>query len=169
MPETALDGLRIIDLTQGIAGPYATKLLADSGAEVIKVEPPDGDYTRRLGPFPGDVPDRDKSGLFIHLNGNKKSVTLDISTTSGQVVLQKLLANADVLVEGETPGRMASLGLGYDDLKGDFPEPHLLLDDAVRTDRPVRDVQGQLDVGDGALGPDVHHRRPGQGAAGHRR
>lgn len=122
MPESALDGLRVIDLTQGIAGPYATKLLADLGAEVVKVEPPDGDYTRGLGPFPGDVPDRDKSGLFIHLNGNKKSVTLDISTTSGHVVLKKLLANADVIVESETPGYLASLGLGYDDLKGDFPD-----------------------------------------------
>ena len=58
MPDSALEGIRIVDLSQGIAGPYCTKLLADLGAEVIKVEPPDGDYTRRLGPFPGDVPDR---------------------------------------------------------------------------------------------------------------
>ena len=88
---------------------------------MIKVEPPEGDCARRLGPFPGDIPDPDKGGLFIHLNGNKKSLTLDVSTTSGQVVLKKLLAKADALVESETPGRMASLGLGYDDLKDAFP------------------------------------------------
>jgi len=57
MPERALDGLRVVDISQGIAGPYATKLLADAGALVTKVEPPAGDYSRRLGPFPGDVPD----------------------------------------------------------------------------------------------------------------
>ena len=117
----ALDGVRVVDLTQGIAGPYCTRLLADLGAEVVKVEPPDGDYARRLGPFPGDIPDPDKGGLFIHLNGNKKSVTLDISSKSGQVVLRKLLAKADVLVESGVPGEMASLGLGYGDLKAEFP------------------------------------------------
>jgi crotonobetainyl-CoA:carnitine CoA-transferase CaiB-like acyl-CoA transferase len=82
-------------------------LLADLGAEVIKVEPPAGDYARRLGPFPNDEPDPDKGGLFIHLNGNKKSLTLDIATASGQVILKKLLAKADVLVESSTPGEMA--------------------------------------------------------------
>ena len=121
MPELALQDIRVVDLSQGIAGPYCTRLLADLGAEVIKVEPPEGDYARRLGPFPGDEPDPDKSGLFIHLNGNKKSLTLDIATASGQGILKKLLAKADVLVESGTPGEMASLGLGYDDLKAEFP------------------------------------------------
>ncbi|MBF8286624.1 MAG: hypothetical protein HW393_438 [Dehalococcoidia bacterium] len=120
--DLALEGLRVVDLSQGIAGPYCAKLLADCGAEVIKVEPPEGDYARRLGPFPDDVPHHDRGGLFIHLNGNKKSVTLDAGSESGRVVLRKLLAKADVLVESEAPGRMASLGLGYDDLKGAFPE-----------------------------------------------
>ena len=105
MPESALEGIRVVDLSQGIAGPYCTKLLADLGADVIKVEPPEGDYARRLGPFPGDVPDHDKGGLFLHLNTNKKSVTLDLETQSGRVVLRKLLANADVLVESESAGR----------------------------------------------------------------
>jgi CoA:oxalate CoA-transferase len=122
LPDMALDGVRVVDLSQGIAGPYCTRLLADLGAEVVKVEPPEGDYARRLGPFPNDVPDPDKSGLFIHLNGNKKSVTLDVSTKSGQIVLRKLLANADVLVESADPGQLSSLGLGYEHLKGEFPE-----------------------------------------------
>jgi crotonobetainyl-CoA:carnitine CoA-transferase CaiB-like acyl-CoA transferase len=120
--ERALDGLRVIDLSQGIAGPYATKLLADLGADVIKVEPPGGDYARTLGPFPDDEPHPDKGGLFIHLNGCKKSVTLDIETESGRDLLRRLIATADVLVESEPPGRMASLGLGYDDLKTDHPD-----------------------------------------------
>jgi crotonobetainyl-CoA:carnitine CoA-transferase CaiB-like acyl-CoA transferase len=121
LPETALEGIRVVDLSQGIAGPYCTKLLADLGAEVIKVEPPDGDYTRRLGPFPGDVPHHDKGGLFLYLNTNKKSVTLDLETTSGRVVLRKLLEKSDVLVESESPGVMASRELGYEQLKADFP------------------------------------------------
>ncbi len=120
--DSALSGLRVIDLSQGIAGPYCARLLADLGAEVIKVEPPDGDFTRRLGPFPGDVPDPEKSGLFIHLNGNKQSVTLDIDSEEGRGVLRRLLASADVLIESETPGRMAELGLGYPDVSGDCPQ-----------------------------------------------
>lgn len=121
MPEAALEGLRVVDLSQGISGPYAGKLLADCGAEVVKVEPPEGDYARRLGPFPDDEPHHDKGGLFIHLNGGKKSVTLDIETESGRVVLRKLLANADALIESHPPGHLPSLGLGYDDLKADLP------------------------------------------------
>ncbi len=122
MPERALDGLRVVELSQGIAGSYCGKLLADSGADVIKVEPPQGDYARSLGPFPDDVPHPDRGGLFIHLNGNKKSVTLDVGTESGRVVLRKLLANADVLIESDPPGHLASLGLGYDDLKQQLPD-----------------------------------------------
>jgi len=121
MPDSALVGLRVIDLSQGIAGPYCARLLGDLGAEVIKVEPPDGDYTRRLGPFPGDVPNPDKSGLFIHLNGNKKSVTLDIAAPDGQAILRSLLTNADILIENETPGRMTEMGLGYEQFAIDFP------------------------------------------------
>jgi crotonobetainyl-CoA:carnitine CoA-transferase CaiB-like acyl-CoA transferase len=120
--DLALDNLRVIDLSQGIAGPYCAKLLADCGAEVIKVEPPQGDYVRALGPFPGDIPHHDKGGLFVHLNGNKKSVTLDIETESGRTVLRKLLAKADILVENGPPGYLASMGLGHDDLKGEMPD-----------------------------------------------
>jgi crotonobetainyl-CoA:carnitine CoA-transferase CaiB-like acyl-CoA transferase len=122
LPELALDDLRVIDLSQGIAGPYCAKLLADCGAEVIKVEPPEGDYARALGPFPDDVPHHDKGGLFVHLNGNKKSVTLDIETASGRTVLRKLLARADAVVESYPPGHLASMGLAYEDLKGELPD-----------------------------------------------
>ena len=118
MPESALAGIRVVDLSQGVAGPYCTKLLADAGAEVIKVEPPErGDPSRALGPFPEDLPHPEKSGLFLHLNTNKKSVTLDIGKAGGRGLLKRLLAKADVLVESYPPGHLASLGLGYDDLK----------------------------------------------------
>jgi crotonobetainyl-CoA:carnitine CoA-transferase CaiB-like acyl-CoA transferase len=122
LAEAALGGVRVVDLSQGIAGPYCTKLLADLGAEVIKIEPPAGDYTRRLGPFPGGVPDPEKSGLFIHLNGGKKSVVLDIDSDDGRAALGKLLASADVLVESEMPGRMADLDLHYNDLRDAYPK-----------------------------------------------
>lgn len=121
MTDAALSDLRVLDLSQGVAGPYCTKLLAEYGAEVIKVEPPNGDASRRLGPFPDDLPHPEKSGLFLHLNTNKKSVTLDVTTASGVVILKKLLARADVLVESSPPGRMDELGIGYEQLRGDFP------------------------------------------------
>ncbi len=123
MSDTAFADLRVVDLSQGIAGAYCTKLLADYGADVIKVEPPgQGDPTRRLGPFPQDLPHPEKSGLFLHLNTNKRSLSLDVSTASGAVILRKLLTEADVLVESYPAGRMAEWGLGYDDLRGDFPK-----------------------------------------------
>jgi crotonobetainyl-CoA:carnitine CoA-transferase CaiB-like acyl-CoA transferase len=110
-----LVGVRVLDLTQQIAGPYCTKLFADYGAEVIKIEPPDGgDPTRRLGPFLHDEPNLEKSGLFLHLNTNKKSVTLDIETQAGRNVLLQLTRDADIVVESFTPDFMPSLDLDYD-------------------------------------------------------
>jgi crotonobetainyl-CoA:carnitine CoA-transferase CaiB-like acyl-CoA transferase len=123
VPDSALDGIRVIELAQGVAGPYCGKLLADAGAEVIKVEPPEtGDSSRDVGPFPGDMPDGEKSGLYLHLNTNKKSVSLDVATTSGGMILKRLLAKADILIESYPPGQLAGLGLGYDDLKEELPD-----------------------------------------------
>ncbi|MSQ40610.1 MAG: CoA transferase [Dehalococcoidia bacterium] len=110
-----LSDLRVIDLTHGIAGPYCTKLLADFGADVIKVERPGtGDWSRSLGPFPGDVPHPEKSGLFLHLNTNKRSVALDLKTRQGVEVVKELIRDADVLAESFRPGVMERLGLGYE-------------------------------------------------------
>lgn len=123
VPDSALVGIRVIELAQGVAGPYCGKLLADAGAEVIKVEPPEtGDSSRDLGPFPDDIPDREKSGLYLHLNTNKKSVSLDVGTASGRIILKRLLAKADVLIESYPPGHLAGLGLGYDDLKEELSD-----------------------------------------------
>ncbi|MDP9236641.1 MAG: CoA transferase [Chloroflexota bacterium] len=142
MPDRALSDLRVVDISQGIAGPYATKLLADSGASVIKVEPPVGDYSRRLGPFPDDVPNPEKSGLYLHLNTSKRSITLDVSVTSGQVVLRKLLANADVLVCGEKASTLETWELTYDDLKADFPELTLAQISPFGATGPYADYDG---------------------------
>ncbi len=122
MTDRALSGVRVVDISQGIAGPYATKLLADSGALVTKVEPPGGDYARRLGPFPDDIPDPEMSGLYLHLNTSKRSMTLDVSVAAGQGVLKKLLTNADVFVCGEHASTLKAWGLSYGDLKAEFSE-----------------------------------------------
>ena len=122
MSERALSDVRVVDISQGIAGPYATKLLADSGASVLKIEPPGGDYTRRLGPFPNDVPDPERSGLYLHLNTSKRSMTLDVSVPSGRVVLKKLLAKADVFVCAEKTSTLQAWELTYDELKAEFPD-----------------------------------------------
>ncbi len=122
MADAVLSDMRVIELSQGIAGPYCGKLLAEFGADVIKVEPPEGgDVSRRMGPFPDDIPHPEKSGLFLHLNTGKKSLTLDTGTPSGALVFRQLLAEADVLVESYPPGRMSQWGLGYGDLKEEFP------------------------------------------------
>src|SRR5437879_2601953 len=99
----ALDGIRVLDLSQGVSGSYCTKLLADCGAEVIKIEPPDGDSARAYGPFPCDVPHREKSGLFLHLNTGKRSVVLDLWSKQGAEALRRLVRTADILVENVDP------------------------------------------------------------------
>ena len=114
MEDTALKTLKVIDLTQHIAGPYCTKLLADYGADVIKVERPDGgDPARRMWPFPDHEPHPEKSGVFLYLNTNKRGVTLDIKSEVGRDALLRLVRDADVLVESYPPRVMASLGLDY--------------------------------------------------------
>lgn len=118
MPEQPLSDVRVLDLTWYIAGPYCTKLLADYGADVIKVERPgEGDPARKLGPFFEDDPHPEKSGLFLHLNTNKKSITLDLKDQWGKRVIKELVREADVLVEGFSPRVMPSLGLDYQTLE----------------------------------------------------
>src|SRR5215211_7115345 len=105
MAGRALAGLKVVDVSDGIGGGYCTKLLAGLGADVLKVEPPGtGDETRAAGPFPGDIPDAEKSGLFLHLATGKRSVTLNLTTEGGRAILKRLVADADVLVESFPPG-----------------------------------------------------------------
>ena len=110
-----LSGLRVVDLTQGIAGPYCTKLLGDYGADVIKVERPGvGDYARTLGPFPEDTAHSEKSGAFLFLNTNKRGITLDLKSPYGIEAVKEMVKGADVLVESFSPGTMEGFGIGYD-------------------------------------------------------
>ncbi len=118
MNETALQGVRIIDCSRVLAGPYCSMILADFGAEVIKIEQPGkGDGTRQWGPpWIGD-----ESAYFLSVNRNKKSVTLNLKTNRGRDILKKLVAKADVLIENFRPGTMERLGLAYENLKRDQP------------------------------------------------
>jgi crotonobetainyl-CoA:carnitine CoA-transferase CaiB-like acyl-CoA transferase len=111
----ALAGLKVLELGEMVAAPYCTKLLADLGADVIKLERPDGgDPARRRGPFPGDAPDPEKSALFLYLNTSKRSLTLDLESEAGRERFLALAARADILVEDRAPGALADLGLGYE-------------------------------------------------------
>lgn len=118
----ALDDVVVLDLTQHIAGPYATKLMADFGADVIKVEKPGGDIARMLSPFQGGTPDGERSGLFFFLNTNKRSVVLDLTTGAGRSALAALAAKADIVLESFRPGTLERLGIGYDFFRAIKPE-----------------------------------------------
>ena len=114
LTEQVLDGIGVLDLSDGISGSYCGKMLAGFGAEVIKLEKPGaGDSTRRLGPFPDDIPHPEKSGAFLYHNSGKKSVTLNIETAAGRDLLRQLVAETDVLVENFQPSVLPKLGLGY--------------------------------------------------------
>ena len=118
MPEQALSDVKVLDLSWYIAGPYCTKLLADYGADVLKIEKPgEGDPARRMGPFQGDAPDPEKSGLFLYLNTSKRSITLNLKTETGKKLFKELVRDADILVESFSPGTMARLGLDYSTLR----------------------------------------------------
>ncbi len=105
-----LDGVRVLEIGEMVAAPYAAKLLADEGAEVIKVEPPTGDRARSVGPF-RDNPDPNESGLFVGLNTNKSSVVLDLDVAAGVARLAELVAEADIVLHDMSPARAASVGL----------------------------------------------------------
>lgn len=114
----ALSSLKIVEVGEMVSAPYCSKLLADMGAEVIKVERPGaGDRARTRGPFPGDISHPEKSGLFLYLNTNKKGVTLDIAQPEGFEILEKLVADADILVHNVTPPEMDRVGLTYDRMR----------------------------------------------------
>lgn len=120
--DAILDDLMVLDLTQGIPGPYCAKLLAALGARVIKVEPTQGDVARRMGPFHQDEPHSEKSAPFLYLNTSKESITLNLDTAGGAALLKRLVLRADILVESYPPGSMARWGLGYQDLAALKPD-----------------------------------------------
>ena len=122
MSDTALEGVSVLEYANFVAGPYCARLLADLGAEVIKVEAPaSGDQSRRRGPYPQDRPHPETSGLFLYLNANKLGVTLDLSTNSGQRIFKEMVSRADVLIEDNPPQSLQKLGLDYPQLKETNP------------------------------------------------
>ena len=120
-----LSGITVIDLTRILAGPFCTQLLGDLGADIIKIERPgEGDDTRRFGPpylHDDTGADTGESAYFMSCNRNKRSVSIDISSSEGQALLLRLIQRADVLVENFKVGNLARYGLGYDDLKKELP------------------------------------------------
>src|SRR5712692_11408921 len=116
---TALEGIRVLDLTQIMAGPFCTMLLADLGAEVIKIENPrGGDDSRRMAPpyYDGE------SAAFMAINRNKYGVAIDIRTPPGKQLLWRFIETADVLVENFRPGTMARLGFGFEEVHASYPK-----------------------------------------------
>ena len=109
----ALAGLRVLDLTD-LKGHLCARLLADMGADVIKIEPPAGDSARRIGPFVDDRPHRDRSLFFWFYNLNKRSLTLDLEHPEGAAILRRLAEGADVVIESFKPGAVARMGLGWE-------------------------------------------------------
>lgn len=118
----ALCGLRVLEVGEMVAAPYAAKLLGDLGAQVIKVEPPAGDRSRCYGPFPPEAPgDSEQSGLFLGLNTNKQSIELDLDTTAGRARLRDLVSQADIVIHSLRAKRAAQVGLDGNDLLETFP------------------------------------------------
>ena len=125
-PETALSGIRVLDLSRILAGPYCTQLLGDFGADIIKIERPGhGDDTRKWGPpYLQDQAGNDlaESAYYLSCNRNKRSLTIDISKADGQALIRQLLGRCDVMIENYKVGDMAKYGLDYASLKQQFPE-----------------------------------------------
>ncbi len=116
-----LAGVKVVEYGRNVSGPFCARTLSDLGADVVKVEPPAGDPARRHGPFPGDLPDPEKSGLFLFLNANKRGVTIDLAAPDGAKRLRDLIGQADVFIENYPVGEIDALGLDYDSLKADNP------------------------------------------------
>ncbi len=117
MEGKALEGIRVLDLTHVLAGPFCTMILADLGAEVIKVEPPRGDDSREFGPFAKGVDGKEYSGYFISINRNKKSICIDLRKEEGKEILRKLISISDVVVENFRPGTMEKLGFSFENMR----------------------------------------------------
>ena len=117
----ALDGLRVLDLGDFISGPYCAKLLADHGADVIKVESVNGDTARRWGPFPDDVPDMEQSGLYLYLNLGKRGITVNVDDPAGRAIVEKLLAWADILVTNYPAQHLEALDMDPTSLQARYP------------------------------------------------
>ncbi len=164
MPQGALEGVEVLDLTHHVAGPYCTKLLADFGADVVKVERPSGDPSRRIPPFYHDETGPEKSLLFLYLNTNKQGITLNLKTRRGIAMLKELVRDSDILVENFAPRVMPSLGLDYTSLKEINPSLVMVSISNFGQTGPYRDYKA-TDIVEYALGGLMYifgsyHREP---------
>lgn len=121
MLAAALDDLKVLDLSQGLAGPICAKILADFGADVIKVEPPSGDSGRFMPPHAGNVPHPEKSLVYLLANLNKRGVRLNLDDPAGRDLLRQMARTTDIIVESFKPGYLASIGLDYAALAQENP------------------------------------------------
>lgn len=133
----SMAGLRVLDLSTDLCGPFCTMHLGDAGAEVIKVELPGGDPARRIGPMIAN-----ESAVFLSLNRNKKSVVIDYRNDKGRKLVKRLARSADVVVEDFGPGRAAELGLGYDQLAHDNPPLVYCAISPFGEEGPLKDLPG---------------------------
>ena len=164
MPQGALEGVKVLDLTHHVAGPYCSKLLADFGADVVKVERPGGDPARRIPPFYHDETGHEKRLLFLYLNTNKQGVTLNLRTHRGLDMLKELVRDSDVLVENFAPRVMPTLGLDYQSLSEINPSLVMVSITNFGQTGPYRDYKA-TDIIEYALGGLMYifggyHREP---------
>jgi CoA:oxalate CoA-transferase len=118
MVDVLLDDVKVIEYCDSLAGAYCAKQLADLGAEVIKIEKPlVGDKARTVGPFPGDIPHLEKSGLFLYANTNKLGITLEPSLSKGREIFGELVKRSDIIVEDNPPDHLVHMKLGYEEMK----------------------------------------------------
>ena len=139
---SALSALRVVDLGDMLAGPLCARLLGDAGADVIKVEPPAGDGSRRRGPFPDGKPDPGSSGLYMYLNANKRGLALDLDRPQGLRFFRDLVAQADVLVLGQSLASVERLRLRREHLKSLNPRLIVTIITPFGTSGPYRDYAG---------------------------
>jgi crotonobetainyl-CoA:carnitine CoA-transferase CaiB-like acyl-CoA transferase len=148
----ALAGVRVLDFTTTIAGPHCTRMMADLGAEVIKIESPEGDLMRTRPPLRNGA-----SALFAHLNAGKKSIVLDLKKPAAIAAVRKLVASTDLVVENYRPGVMHRLGLGYDSLKQIKPDLIYCAISGYGQDGPGADRPAYAPVVHAATGYDLAH------------
>tara|TARA_B100000029_G_scaffold516327_1_gene628735 strand:- start:14595 stop:15800 length:1206 start_codon:yes stop_codon:yes gene_type:complete len=117
-----LEGLRVLELSNNVAGPFTGKLLAEYGADVVKIEPLEGDSARHQGPYKDDIPNVETSLLFLHLNTNKKSITLNFESENAVDITKKFIDKTDIVIESFAPGQMENWGLSYEALAKDHED-----------------------------------------------
>ena len=144
-----IDGVRVLDVCGGLAGPYAAKLLADLGADVIKVEPPQGDPARRAGPFPSARPDPEASAPFLYANTSKRGVTLDLGggdlgAGADRDRFLGLVTTAQVVIAGESEPALAARGIGLEALRRANPRIILVTATGFGGDGPTAIMPGRI-------------------------